>query len=250
MSETYGFVYVWRDAKKNRYYVGSHWGREDDGYICSSPWMKRAHANRPRDFKRRIVKRVYSNRLDLYEEENRWLSMIKPEEMNTRIKSRDGPRKSIKYYNLQKIAKPQKSTDRQKPQMTPEQLAERGRKISEAKQKRAAEREAATGSRISERFAAARAASRGPNGRKHTPEWKAENGVRLRARNAGAHIVTCPVCGVSGKSFAMKRWHFDNCRGPKKRSTTHAERWADPTWSTMMRQRLREGSARRQLHTN
>lgn len=29
--EKYGFVYIWRDRKYNRYYIGCHWGREDDG---------------------------------------------------------------------------------------------------------------------------------------------------------------------------------------------------------------------------
>lgn len=43
MTEKYGFVYIWRDKKHNRYYIGCHWGTTDDGYICSSPWMKQAY---------------------------------------------------------------------------------------------------------------------------------------------------------------------------------------------------------------
>ena len=86
--EKYGFVYLWRDKKHKRYYIGSHWGTEDDGYVCSSPWMKQAYKHRPSDFKRRILSRVTTNRKDLLEEEFRYLSMIKVEEIK------------IKYYNL------------------------------------------------------------------------------------------------------------------------------------------------------
>jgi len=88
MDKKYGFVYVWRDRKHKRYYVGSHWGREDDGYVCSSSWMTQAYKRRPDDFKRRVIARISSTRADLLKEEERWLSMIKPEEIKRR------------YYNL------------------------------------------------------------------------------------------------------------------------------------------------------
>ena len=82
-----GFVYIWLDRKKNRYYVGSHWGEEDDGYVCSSTWMKQAYAKRPQDFKRRILER-FTDRSMINQVEHRWLQMIKPEELGER------------YYNL------------------------------------------------------------------------------------------------------------------------------------------------------
>lgn len=84
----YGFVYIWRDRKHKRYYIGSHWGTEDDGYICSSKWMRKSYKRRPGDFKRRIIHRVYTNRLDLLEQEHYYLSMIKNEMLG------------LKYYNL------------------------------------------------------------------------------------------------------------------------------------------------------
>ena len=90
--EKYGFIYIWFDCKNKRYYIGSHWGTEDDGYICSSKWMSMAKLRRPEDFKRRILKRVYTSRKDLYEEETRWLQMIKPEEVK------------VRYYNFHKTA--------------------------------------------------------------------------------------------------------------------------------------------------
>lgn len=86
--EKYGFVYIWYDRKHKRYYIGSHWGTEDDGYVCSSSWMKKAYRIRPKDFKRRVICKIYTDRKDMYEEENRYLSMIKQEEIK------------IRYYNL------------------------------------------------------------------------------------------------------------------------------------------------------
>jgi hypothetical protein len=87
MNEKYGFVYIWRDKKHNRYYIGCHWGAEEDGYICSSSWMTQAYKHRPQDFRRRILKRGLS-RTDMYLEEQRYFSMIKPSEIK------------IRYYNL------------------------------------------------------------------------------------------------------------------------------------------------------
>ena len=41
--EKYGFVYIWYDKKRKMYYIGSHWGTDDDGYICSSNRMRDAY---------------------------------------------------------------------------------------------------------------------------------------------------------------------------------------------------------------
>jgi hypothetical protein len=86
--EKYGFVYLWYDRKHKRYYVGSHWGSEDDGYICSSNWMRDAYRRRREDFKRRILSRVNTTRQELLDEEHKWLNLIKIEELGKR------------YYNL------------------------------------------------------------------------------------------------------------------------------------------------------
>lgn len=88
--EKYGFIYIWRDKKHKRYYVGCHWGYEDDGYICSSNWMRDAYRRRPDDFKRRIIKKIYTNKKDMFLEEQRYLDMIKGDELGKR------------YYNLNK----------------------------------------------------------------------------------------------------------------------------------------------------
>lgn len=88
--EKYGFVYLWYDKKHKRFYIGSHWGTADDGYVCSSNWMKQAFRRRPEDFKRRILKHISSSRKDLFIEEQRWLDFVKDDEIKER------------YYNLSK----------------------------------------------------------------------------------------------------------------------------------------------------
>ena len=86
----YGFVYIWFDRKHKRYYIGSHWGTEDDGYICSSRWMRKAYKRRPEDFKRKIISKVFTDRKELLDKEFEWLSLIE----ETELKS--------KYYNATK----------------------------------------------------------------------------------------------------------------------------------------------------
>lgn len=86
--EKFGFVYLWRDRKHNKYYVGSHWGLENDGYICSNTNMRNNYNRRKIDFRRRIIKRIYTNRNDTLNEEQRYLDMIKPEEFG------------VRYYNI------------------------------------------------------------------------------------------------------------------------------------------------------
>lgn len=90
--EKSGFVYIWRDRKHKRYYIGSHWGTVDDGYVCSSSWMKQAYKRRPHDFSRRILSKNLKSRDAQYTEEQRWLKMIKHEEIR------------VRYYNLSLIS--------------------------------------------------------------------------------------------------------------------------------------------------
>jgi len=70
------------------YYIGSHWGTETDGYVCSSDRMRKAYKRRPQDFKRKILSRVTSSKQDLLDEEYRYLSMMDQSELGK------------KYYNL------------------------------------------------------------------------------------------------------------------------------------------------------
>ncbi len=73
-SQKYGFVYIWKDRKRKMYYIGSHWGTECDGYVCSSNRMRKAYRRRPSDFTRRILEKT-ETREELLIIENRWLEM-------------------------------------------------------------------------------------------------------------------------------------------------------------------------------
>ena len=86
--EKYGFVYIWRDKKHNRYYIGCHWGHVDDGYVCSSNWMLQAYKIRPQDFHRRILATGIKTRKETFQKELYFFGMIKQHEVKTR------------YYNL------------------------------------------------------------------------------------------------------------------------------------------------------
>ncbi len=171
----YGFVYIWRDRKYNRYYIGSHWGREDDGYICSSPWMKISYQNRPLDFKRRIIEKNIKDRKELFEKELYWLSMIKPNEvkpLNT----------NPKYYNLN-------IRNNEHWLKYPDKIKSIGQKISAKKtgistgpcseEKRQKIREATTGVKKTYTEESYQRLVDTHKGSKHTQEWKDANGIRM-----------------------------------------------------------------------
>jgi hypothetical protein len=120
--EKYGFVYIWYDRKRKMYYVGSHWGTIEDGYICSSNRMRDAYRRRPQDFKRRILSYVYTNRTDLYESEQRYFDMMNKEYFRK------------KYYNICSVVKTHWSADEVKRHEVAKKIkaAETGPKISKA----------------------------------------------------------------------------------------------------------------------
>jgi hypothetical protein len=89
MRDYVGFVYLWYDCKKKRFYLGSHMGSAQSRYVCSSKNMKKAYARRPETFKRRIIHwHTDECRKSLYAVEEKWLALIKEEELGKR------------YYNL------------------------------------------------------------------------------------------------------------------------------------------------------
>lgn len=174
--EKYGFVYIWFDKKHTRYYVGCHWGTVDDGYICSSRWMRKSYNRRPEDFKRRILKSGLT-REGMYIEEQRYFDMIKPEEIKVRYYNLCLKSKNIwhkygdqvltigKKISIAKTGKPVKFKD----------PTERGRKIAEGKRKAFEKRLAETGSKMKDTSNMGR-----KPGYKHTEEWKAANSLRTK----------------------------------------------------------------------
>jgi hypothetical protein len=233
MSEKSGFIYIWRDRKHRRYYIGSHWGTEDDGYICSSGWMNRAYKLRPLDFKRRIIVRI-DKRANLLDEERRWLSMIKPSEIKRRYYNLKRGESSLWHHNPnsaltvgQKISKAKKG----QPRVIHDRAA-LGANISATKKRKFQERRDTLGYAFTPEHAAKLA---GINiGRRHTEEWKAQNSENLKQQWA------------TGVRKGVKRVE----PGPpgRKRGERIKELWADPIWAAAQREKLREGSARRYNH--
>jgi hypothetical protein len=88
-----GFIYIWMDTKRKKFYIGSHKGDFNDGYIASSKRLLCAYKSRPETFKRRILETLqFEDHKELLERETYWLSMIKPEELGKR------------YYNEKNVA--------------------------------------------------------------------------------------------------------------------------------------------------
>jgi hypothetical protein len=89
----FGFIYLWYDTKRKKYYLGSHMGNLNDGYVGSNRRLQSAYKSRPDSFKRRILE-SYDNITpkELLKREQFWLDKIKPEEL------------TIRYYNEKNVA--------------------------------------------------------------------------------------------------------------------------------------------------
>ena len=48
-------LYIWFDRKHRRFYIGFHWGTEDDKYICFLIGCAGLMREEEADFKRRIL---------------------------------------------------------------------------------------------------------------------------------------------------------------------------------------------------
>jgi|APFre7841882654_1041346.scaffolds.fasta_scaffold102540_1 hypothetical protein len=100
-SEYTGYVYIWYDTIARLFYIGGHYGRVDDSYICSNKPMKRAYKLRPNTFKFRVLEYVSSNKTALRQAEQRWLDMIKDHELMLSDNVKAG---TCRYYNVKKCA--------------------------------------------------------------------------------------------------------------------------------------------------
>lgn len=99
----WGFVYIWFDKKRNMYYIGSHYGSINDGYVCSSKRMIAAYRKRPSDFRRRILFWLATpDHPYLLEAEQKWLDLIGEKQLCTSSAVMTG---LVRYYNHKKLAK-------------------------------------------------------------------------------------------------------------------------------------------------
>jgi hypothetical protein len=176
--EKYGFVYIWFDRKHKRYYIGSHWGTEDDGYICSSRMMRQSYNRRKEDFRRRIIKRIYTNRKDLLIEEERWLSMIDPNKTTPRNSTIES-RKNARYYNIKLGTQNHWWSDIDSSLTVGEKIsaAKKGKKTGPRPEVGPAISAAKKGKPLTEEH---KASLRGIKKKPHTEEWKQQNSERFK----------------------------------------------------------------------
>jgi hypothetical protein len=243
MMEKYGFVYIWHDTKTKRFYIGAHWGTENDGYICSSTWMMRAYNKRPNDFKRRILERVDSSIEDTFLAEDRWLLKIKQEKLKKRyynIQNKGqnywftlGEKKSLSVK--QKISKTKtgvpvhsdayKNRRRQMALGNPggfggipgmlgkKHKEETKRKISDKNRGKTQPKEAIEKTRL-----ANLGRKRSDHEKKKISEsmklvWTEERKQNHKKYLESLPKISCPHCGKIGKNRgAMARYHFNNCK--------------------------------------
>lgn len=216
-----GFIYIWFDKKHHRFYVGSHWGSEDDGYICSSTWMRNAYKRRPADFKRRIIAKVDSSRNDLLIEEHRWLQMIKKDELGK------------KFYNLtnhlnghwfasdedrvlslkEKISKKTKEA-MQRPEVREKYEAGlKTRKVDQSEETREKRRQSMKGKNVgvpkTQAFYDSRAAWRG---RKLPESTIAKIKESSQFKTLNTKKVKCQYCDAVQNVGNISRYHNERCK--------------------------------------
>lgn len=102
MNNYSGYVYIWYDTKAKLFYIGSHLGKIDDSYICSSKTMLKAYNIRPDTFKFKILQYVQGTIQDIQTSEQYWLDKIKDTEL---LLTENVKNKTARYYNVKKIAR-------------------------------------------------------------------------------------------------------------------------------------------------
>lgn len=247
---TSGFIYIWRDRKHNRYYIGSHWGTVDDGYVCSSRWMRKSYSRRPEDFKRRIIAWVKSSRIDLLIEEERWLQMIKPAEIKHRYFNfrRDTQHLWHAHEGEAKLSIGQKISAANKGRSYPRKMSmeEIGSRISKSKKASFAKRETELGYKFTPEHRETMSKAKLDAGMTHSAEWKQENSKRMKEQwESGARvgkpidpskkkprrIVLCKMCGSDTmnpkKNFCSKEHRYQSMNETRKNK--EGSKWFAPS---------------------
>lgn len=97
-----GYVYLWYDTRAKFFYLGGHQGKVEDSYVCSNKMMLRAYKKRPETFKLRILEYVNGKTDILRSAEQRWLDMIKDNELYWTDNIYN---KTVRYYNQKKLSR-------------------------------------------------------------------------------------------------------------------------------------------------
>lgn len=218
------------------FYVGSHLGSLNDGYVGSNKKLKDTYHHRPDDFKRRILYfHPVNDWKSLLEREQYWLNFIRDDELTK------------KYYNFKKYAMGGgiKGIIRGEEYCKKISASLKGRPKSEEHKQKI--REVRLGTKTSEEAKIKmRISHSGSNnhfyGKTHTEEtrlkirskrmsaegketlkklhigMKASEKTKKKMSKAAEHRQTlqCPHCGIIQTIQNINRWHFDNCHQPTK----------------------------------
>ena len=206
--------------------------------------MKKAYKNRPKDFRRRVLKANIQVRADMYLEEQRYLDMIKKNEIKP---TNPKPR----YYNINlnvgnlwhKYPEHIKSVGEKislakKGKITGPRDSSVGKAIFEAKRQKRLEREAAglPTYTVSEKV---RAANLAKTGRTHSAEQKkkiSDGMKRYLIENPPKKVEAIPRMSLEEQS--------------KLCSEQLTSRWADPVWKENQKIALEQSWAKRRQKLN
>jgi hypothetical protein len=92
-TQYFGYVYMWCDTERNKFYIGSHKGSRYDNYNSGSKWLNNIIKKRPSTIVMRIIEYYFGNsREDLYKIEDKWLKFYDVENNKN-------------FYNFKNVAK-------------------------------------------------------------------------------------------------------------------------------------------------
>ena len=225
--EKYGFVYIWYDKKRKMYYIGCHWGTEDDGYICSSNRMRNAYKRRPGDFRRRIIGK-FDNKIEMLINENEWLTLIGKENLGKKyynLKDCQFNHWSVEEQNSVKIKKT--ISERTKEAMNKPEIREKYEKGLSKRNTRSSDPEVREKRRKSmlgknkvktdKQLEAARNAAKKRIGVPLSKEHKEKIKNTTAFKTLNTLKLKCKYCDFVGNKGNLARYHNEECKHNKER---------------------------------
>jgi len=225
--EKYGFVYIWYDKKRKMYYIGCHWGTEDDGYVCSSNRMRNAYKRRPEDFRRRIIGK-FDNKIEMLINENEWLTLIGKENLGKKyynLKDCQFNHWSVEEQNSVKIKKT--ISERTKEAMNKPEIREKYEKGLSKRNTRSSDPEVREKRRKSmlgknkvktdKQLEAARNAAKKRIGVPLSKEHKEKIKNTTHFKTLNTLKLKCKYCDFVGNKGNLARYHNEKCKQNKER---------------------------------
>ena len=215
---TEAFVYYWKDTLTDMFYIGSHKGDIEDGYICSSEPMLEEYKERSEDFDRKIL---FVGPID------------KVRQVETELLQRYDAKNNLMFYNLHNgdkdffndipwnkgLTKENNETMAHVSKKLKGITYRSGFTVSEKTKTKMSEAAFKKWNKITDR-------TKGPMSEEHKENVKKSNvktwtndkellekhSKIMKEIASRRQKVACPHCNKKGDSNLMKRWHFNNCK--------------------------------------